>query len=70
MHLAGVVGAVGIEAVGTHNLGIVGATLAVVALLVAELAATRSSATFRARRSTSWTQVTSSSTNRRTKRRA
>ena len=38
---AGIVGAAGIEAVGHHNLGILGAALAVVAFVVAELAARR-----------------------------
>lgn len=38
---AGIVGAAGIAAVGAHNLGILGAVLAAVAFLVAELAAKR-----------------------------
>jgi len=38
---AGIVGAAGIAAVGAHNLGILGAVLAVVAFLMAELAAKR-----------------------------
>jgi predicted MFS family arabinose efflux permease len=37
---AGVVGAVGIQALGAHNLGIIGAGLTIVALIVAELATT------------------------------
>ncbi|MDN5005640.1 MFS transporter [Bradyrhizobium sp. GCM10027634] len=38
---AGVVGAVGIQVLGAHNLGIIGAGLAVIALIVAEFATTR-----------------------------
>jgi predicted MFS family arabinose efflux permease len=38
---AGVVGAAGIQVLGAHNLGIIGAGLAVIALIVAELATTR-----------------------------
>jgi len=38
---AGVVGAVGIRVLGAHDLGIIGAGLAVIALIVAELARTR-----------------------------
>jgi predicted MFS family arabinose efflux permease len=38
---AGVVGAVGIQVLGAHNLGIIGAGLAIIALIVAELATTR-----------------------------
>lgn len=38
---AGLVGAAGIQAVGAHNLGFIGAGLAVVAFLVAELATVR-----------------------------
>ncbi|MGJ4941966.1 MFS transporter [Bradyrhizobium sp. HKCCYLS1011] len=38
---AGIVGAAGIQVLGAHNLGIIGAGLAVVALIVAELATSR-----------------------------
>ncbi|CCE10578.1 MFS transporter, DHA1 family [Bradyrhizobium sp. STM 3843] len=38
---AGVVGAAGIQVLGAHNLGIIGAGLAVIALIVAELATSR-----------------------------
>jgi len=37
---AGIVGAVGIQVLGAHNLGIIGAGLAIIALIVAELATT------------------------------
>lgn len=38
---AGIVGAAGIQVLGAHNLGIIGAGLAIIALIVAELATTR-----------------------------
>jgi predicted MFS family arabinose efflux permease len=38
---AGIVGAVGIQVLGAHNLGIIGAGLAIIALIVAELATSR-----------------------------
>jgi predicted MFS family arabinose efflux permease len=45
---AGIVGAVGIQAIGPHHLGLLGAGLAVIALAVAELAKQCISATDRA----------------------
>ena len=44
MSLGGVFGAVGIRVVGAHYLGLIGAALAILALILAELANSRISA--------------------------